>query len=77
MSLGLAVTAAVGYTTSRPDPMLRVRSVGLLVAAPTGSTPPAAAPARVAGKPDATSVSNAWVARTASTAGIPAPAVRA
>jgi membrane-bound lytic murein transglycosylase B len=77
VSLGLGVAAAVVHTVARPDPMLRVRAVGLLVAAPTGTTRPAAALDRVPGKAGTTSVSSAWVARTASAAGIPSPAVRA
>ena len=63
------MTAVVTHTVSRPDPMLRVQPVGLLVAAPTGSSRPTRA--------RQTSVSSAWVARTARAAGIPAPAVRA
>jgi len=68
VSLGLGVTAVVTHAAARPDPMLRVQPVGLLVAAPTGSSRPTGG---------ATSVSSAWVARTSSAAGIPTPAVRA
>ena len=77
MSLGLGVAAVVTYSASRPDPMLRVQPVGLLVDAPTGSSSPSAAPARSTRQTGATSVSRAWVSRTAGAAGIPSPAVRA
>ena len=77
-SLGLGVTAVATFALSRPDPVLRVGSEGLLVAAPTGTVRPLAAPTPGAARDGATvSVSPAWVAHTARTAGIPLPAVRA
>ena len=76
-ALGLGVTAAVAYGTSRPDPMLRVQPVGLLVAAPTGATAPPAASSGGSRAGAAGTVSSVWVARTSRAAGVPSPAVRA
>jgi len=78
VTLGLGVAVLVAHATSRPAPMLHVGSEGVLVAAPTGSTRPAAAPATGSGSTrSTTAVSGAWVDRTAVAAGIPVPAVRA
>ncbi len=72
-AVALGVAAAATYVASSPDPLLVVGAQGVLVAAPTGTArPPAAAPVE-----GTTSVSPAWVSRTARAAGIPEPAVRA
>ena len=72
------MTAVAAFAVARPDPVLRVGSEGLLVAAPTGTVRPLAAPTPGATRDARTvSVSTDWVAHTARAAGIPLPAVRA
>ena len=78
VTLVLVLAVLVTHAATRRDPVLHVGSVGVLVAAPTGSTRPAAAPDTGSGRAGTTTtVSGAWVDRTAGAAGIPSPAVRA
>jgi membrane-bound lytic murein transglycosylase B len=75
--VGLGLAAVATYAVSGPDPVLLVGSQGVLVAAPTDTVRPPAAPSRGAARDGVPSVSPAWVAHTALAAGVPEPAVRA